>query len=548
MATEPPTPAPTPQRAWRAACPGCGAPVEFASAASASAVCSFCRSTVVRDGEALRRIGVSAELFDDHSPLQLGVRGRHQGVPFTLVGRLQYAYADGTWNEWHVLFEQAGADGAPRSAWLSEDNGAYVLAFDIAPAPADLPPADELHAGERRLVAGSAWSVASVVRARLLAAEGELPRPPMLEGQFTVADLRSTAGEVGTLDYADPVRPGWSVGRSVSLAELRLSGLRETSEKTLAGRTVPCPSCGATLAPTLATTQSMSCPQCRAVVDLSSAAGGVGADLSHYAQNNSGPGGLAPQIPLGSTGRLALGAEGPLDWTVVGYMERCDLPGPGDDEEQAFWREYLLYHRTAGFAFLVDAEDGWSWVRPMTGAPLVSGRGANVQGTSFNERWRYAAKVTWVQGEFYWRVKRDERAEVTDYDGPGGAKLSREGTGDEVVWSLGKAIDAVAVASAFRIAPAARAAFSRDAGPLSGLTTRSGGSGGLSQGLVILFVVIAVVILMSRCGGDDCDQTKATFGEASAEYQQCLRNQRSGGFRTGGGSFGGFSSGGGGHK
>ncbi len=113
--------APTPQRAWRAACPNCGAPVDFASAASASAVCGFCRSTLVRDGEALRRIGLSAELFDDHSPLQLGVRGTRQGLDFTLVGRLQYAYEGGTWNEWHALFDNG------RSAWLSEDNGAYVL-------------------------------------------------------------------------------------------------------------------------------------------------------------------------------------------------------------------------------------------------------------------------------------------------------------------------------------------------------------------------------------------------------------------------------------
>lgn len=82
----------TPPRAYRAACPNCGAAVEFASAASASAVCSFCRSTLVRDGEALRRIGTSAELFDDHSPLRLGAGGKRQGLAFTLVGRLQYAY------------------------------------------------------------------------------------------------------------------------------------------------------------------------------------------------------------------------------------------------------------------------------------------------------------------------------------------------------------------------------------------------------------------------------------------------------------------------
>jgi membrane protease subunit (stomatin/prohibitin family) len=69
------------------------------------AVCSFCKSTLVRDGEALRRTGESAELFDDHSPLQLG-RGRQlPGCELTLVGRLQYRYNEGTWNEWHALFD-----------------------------------------------------------------------------------------------------------------------------------------------------------------------------------------------------------------------------------------------------------------------------------------------------------------------------------------------------------------------------------------------------------------------------------------------------------
>ena len=114
----------TPQRVYRAACPNCGAPVDFRSAASAFAVCSFCRSTIVRDGETLRKVGQSAELFDDHSPLQLGVTGAMQGAGFALVGRLQFKYAQGTWNEWHALFDSG------RSGWLSEDNGAYVMAFD----------------------------------------------------------------------------------------------------------------------------------------------------------------------------------------------------------------------------------------------------------------------------------------------------------------------------------------------------------------------------------------------------------------------------------
>ncbi|MDP1899218.1 MAG: DUF4178 domain-containing protein [Rubrivivax sp.] len=498
-------------------------------------MCSFCRSTLVRDGEALRRIGVSAELFDDHSPLQLGASGTRQGVAFTLVGRLQYGYSmgpqapaapapppegagspgkagstlGGTWNEWHALFDNG------RSAWLSEDNGAYVIAFD-APLPADAPAIDTLRAGGRTLAEGRAWDVASVVRARLIAAQGELPTPPQLQGEFTVVDLRNPAGEVATLEGRAAGKPGWSVGRAVALSELALSGLKETSEKTLAGRAIECPSCGAALEIKLASTQSLSCHQCHAVVDLSA---GVGAELRHYPQNNAGVGGAEPQIALGRSGTLALGGP-PLPWQVVGYQERCDIPEDAE-EETTFWREYLLYHRSEGFAFLVDSNEGWSWVRPITGAPVVRGEQAQWQGVNYRQRWSYAAKVTWVQGEFYWRVQRDERAQVTDFEGSGHAaqaRLSREQTAGEVIWSAGETLDAGTVADAFVIAPAARAALQRDVAPLSsGL--------GLRRGVIIVMVVLMLIVILSQCSGG---------GSA-------------GGVRTGGGSYGGWSSGGG-HK
>jgi ribosomal protein S27AE len=73
----------SPQRAYRAACPGCGAPVLFRSAQSTHAVCGYCHSTVVRDGERLSRIGKMADVFDDYSRLQLMASGRWNGVGFT---------------------------------------------------------------------------------------------------------------------------------------------------------------------------------------------------------------------------------------------------------------------------------------------------------------------------------------------------------------------------------------------------------------------------------------------------------------------------------
>ena len=527
---------PPSHRAWRAACPNCGAPVDFQSAASASAVCSYCRSTLVREGDALRRIGQSAELFDDHSPLRLGVAGRLQGEPFTLVGRLQMAYAGGSWNEWHALF------GNGRSGWLSEDNGGYVVAFD-APVPADAPPPAQLRAGERRSIGGQAWEVASVQAATLQAAEGELPQPPALGTAFTVADLRNTRDEVATLDDIGAPRPGWSIGRPVRLAELSLSGLSEASEKTLRGRSFDCPQCGAPLQPRLDSTKSIVCGQCRAVVDLSQ---GVGADLAHYTQDH--PAGHAqPQIPLGSTGTLALGGE-PLPWQVVGYVERAELPDDPEDE-QTFWREYLLYHRTAGFAFLVDAEDGWSWSRPITGVPERVGEHVKWQGVQYKPLYTYTGTVTWVLGEFYWRLQRDERTRNTDYQGLGAQarkRLNREAAGNEVTWSAGEALEAAAVARSFGLPDDRMAALARDASPLQG-----GSSGcGLLKPLLIFGLLVLLILLVTRCADDDCDELRDTFGSNSNEYRQCVRSGGGGaGYgRVGGGSFGGFSTGGGGHK
>jgi len=535
---------PSPQRAYRAACPNCGAPVEFRSAASPFAVCSFCRSTVVRAGDQLRKIGESAELFDDHTPLQLGVAGKYQGAPFTLVGRLQYRYAD-TWNEWHALFE-SGAD-AQKSGWLSEDNGRYVVAFD-APLTTPPPPPEQLKPGAPITVNGQSWTVGSVVAAKLIAAEGELPKRPNLEHGFVVADLRSSRGEVGTVDYTDPARPGWSIGNSVVLSALALTGLREGSEKTLSGRSVQCPSCGAALAVKLATTQSIVCTQCRAVIDLTSQQqGDVGGALAHYAQSH----GSDPQIPLGSVGTLALGSAEPLSWQVVGYVERCEV-AESDDDEQSFWREYLLYHRSVGFAFLVDAEDGWSWSAPITGAPESFGESVKHEGVLYRKLYDYVGKVTFVLGEFYWRLRRDESTANTDYVGTGAAsakRLNREETAGEgtkeVVWSAGETLSADTVVNAFRLGADKRAALQRDAMP----TTFKGS---LLAKIFFWMFIFVLVLMLFRCGSGggpgDCSETRNTFGAASQEYQNCLSSQRSGGgARSGGGSFGGFSSGGG-HK
>ena len=145
---------------------------------------------------------------------------------------------------------------------------------------------------------------------------------------------------------------------------------------------------------------------------------------------------------------------------MVGYAERCEVAGRDDDDEQSFWREYLLYHRSEGFAFLVDAEDGWSWSAPITGVPERAGDGVKYQGVLYRKLYDYAGKATYVLGEFYWKLERDAKTFNTDYMGTGAfgtRRLNREQTGQgadqEVVWSAGETLSADAVLKAFKLAP-----------------------------------------------------------------------------------------------
>ena len=107
-------------------CPSCGAAVNFQSKASVFAVCSFCKSTLVRQDIDLKAIGKMSELQDDLTPFQVGTTGMFFQEKFELVGRLKIPYQDGFWNEWYALF------GDGKEAWLAEAQGFLGLCFPVA--------------------------------------------------------------------------------------------------------------------------------------------------------------------------------------------------------------------------------------------------------------------------------------------------------------------------------------------------------------------------------------------------------------------------------
>ncbi len=506
---------PSPQRAYLAPCPGCGAPVEFRSAQSTHAVCGYCQSTVVRQGETLARLGKMAELFDDHSPLQLHASGVWHGKTFTLVGRLQYKFGEGRWTEWHAVLE----DGS--SAFLSEDNGAYVLATALE-TRREMPGAERFRVGATTAISGKPFSVASNQQVALMSAQGELPRLPPLGQSFAMVELRSqgsgaighAAGEVLSIDYSTQP-PTLSIGSSVVLDELQLTGLRDQAVKNEAVRQFACPNCGAQLTVQLASSQSMSCSACHSIIDLSQ---GLGAELRHAIQDEP----VASLIPLGSQGAL----QG-TQWQVVGFQHRMGTD-PNDPDEHFGWEEYLLYNTKRGFTFLVDSTEGWSLVQPCTGAPEMSEgqHSATYRGSRYELKESYNAETTYVAGEFYWQVSRGQKTWNRDFVS-GRNLLSMEQGSSEVVWSAGSRIDSDLVAKAFKLEGKRELLKRSDAGPLSTANSLSVGTV-----VVLVLVLLLVLLVLSRCSS--CDPTT----------QNCNAGSSS---RSSGASYGGYSSGGG-HK
>ncbi len=500
------------QRHYRAPCPGCGAPVEFQSAQSTHAVCPYCHSTVVRSGEVLQRLGTMAEVFDDHSPLQLGASGSlpagagAEGTPsaqsFTLIGRLQYDSPQGRWTEWIALLP----DGA--SATLAEDNGAYVFSRQIAPRH-PLPASEHLRLGMTTAVNGKPYTVTAHLQAHLLAAEGETPKLPPPGVPFTVVELRAADGEVLSIDYGAAV-PEAHAGRAVQLDALAMQGLRDESVRDEAARQFNCPQCGAPVRVELSASKSCTCPSCHSIIDLTE---GVGGELRHATQYER----VQPLIPLGSVGQF----EGAA-WQVVGFQRRTGIE-VGDDEEDAFhWEEYLLYHRQRGFVFLVDASDGWSLVRPTAGAPKYKGgaQTATYLGRDYRLTSTYRAETAYVAGEFYWPVQRGQSTSNHDFSAVDGKGiLSREQAPGEVTWSHGQRMDSTVIAQAFKLGDKAGLFRRQDAGPV-------GGSGSVGCGTIILvgFVLLVLLVMMSNCSGSS-----------------------GGAYRSSGGAWGGYTSGGG-HK
>ncbi len=393
--------------------------MQFRWSSAIQTTCDACRSVIVRHDVDLETIGEISDLPPDSSPIQIGTTGQVDGRTFTVIGRIVYAYEDGGWNEWHLVY----ADGT--SGWLSDAQLEYAVSSLVQPKK-PLPAADEVELDAPYVWGEHELRVTTLTTAHYRGVEGELPFEFWGKHDVLFADLRGHDARFGTIDYSDGT-PVLFIGRYVTFDELQLKNLRsfEAEDRSRAMQGFNCSNCGAAVElRALSHTRSVACTSCGAVLDPR--------DPNVHVLQESASRVESPEIPLGTRGEWH---GHPYD--VIGFQRRSITV----DGERYPWSEYLLFNPYQGFRYLTVYNGHWNDVTTVRELP-TRGFGTTRTSLSLGDvdflHFQHAeARTDYVLGEFPWRVTTGDVVKVDDYISPP-LILSSEGTGAERTWSVGR--------------------------------------------------------------------------------------------------------------
>ncbi|GAA4331888.1 DUF4178 domain-containing protein [Flaviaesturariibacter amylovorans] len=412
-------------------CPGCGAMLPYAAEGVNLKVCT-CGAVVEHkeDGtlatRGYYRIDAPFEL------LQPGTQGQWQGRPFTVLGRIRAFFPGTAYNYWTILFD----DG--ELSWLGEGYGLYSVlrstTIERRFTPDDL---DALKIGARRdLFKETPYLLVGKGQCRQWEVEGELFLPPRSERfrEFSFADPGGRHFVIfeftrnHTVTFEEFPASFDSFGFTNTRPEPEGAGIKDFS----------CTKCNRPVRiRNFPYAQSGHCDHCGHHLALSDS----GNTFVANGRNETDP---TPVIPVGSSGTLF-----GINYEVVGYSRKVE-----ENRYRSQWREYVLWNRFEGYAFLSEFDGHWLYLRERIDGPVLlkpKAQSFEVDNEPFQLFNRYNFSVDHAEGSFPGHFFDVGMTEVSEYISPPelwSVEFDQRGS---VTWFHGQHVPKKEVGAAFGI-------------------------------------------------------------------------------------------------
>lgn len=402
-------------------CPACSQTLVFRSKETRLKVCTCLRVANRLESDDL--VPKSAFTIGDHNDLiQPGTTGAYKDKTFEVIGRFRLWLSESVYNYWTILL----ADGTP--AMLAEGYGMYAIlqtmrpettitAFDLS----RLEPADTVS-----ITNEVPWYLQRRDKAWKYELEGEVWMPECTD-QFELFDFYARGNRhVEAIQYLQDYIAYYNVD-FVEYADLNLQNVNTTTPEP---KQVLCTKCNTTIeVKTFPYAQSCSCTGCGTRFVFKDA----GTGFKSYKKDSENDNALA--IQLGSKGTV----KG-IDYEVIGYALKEE-----DNAESARWKEYVLYSRSEGYAFLSEYAGSWLYARERGNSPVIGNNSPDsiyYKGAEYDLYNRYSIRIIDTAGEFPYDIFDDERKIVSaEFIAPPIMWIYEKSREEGINWFVGEHLD-----------------------------------------------------------------------------------------------------------
>lgn len=458
-------------------CPACSRNISFISAATNFRVCDSCGAVIRRTKNGQTETVKQPLVSYTADRIQPGTTGFFEGSRFTVTGRFQVWTDDVVFNYWTVCSDDQITE------WLAEGYGMFAW-MSLSPVQHDFIPdqLDRLQTGSLISFPGTREELLVEKKQKLLFAdgEGEWYMPDWGTEPYFI-ELAGMNGERYCVIYGGGEKIFLFSVKVVQRTDLSLNRLRETAET---GVAKACPKCGhENILLAFPYSKSCACAACGTMYSIK------GKDKIEN-HGIAGKGYFNYNLRVGSTGSV----DG-IAYQVVGYTEKQD-----HSAYQSKWREYTLYNRDTGFAFLSEYDGHWILLKEQWHAPVVKNVNNkillfdNLQFDIYNQ---YTCSVSEATGEFPADIFDNGSTACYEYVNPPWIWIMERDHHEGIRWFKGEHITGRTLARSF---PGINIPYKVGVGAVqpTGISSRN-----LIKATAIGLLLLALVYFISSAGKEN---------------------------------------------